>query len=680
MMKPVLLSRRWVLFMALALGAPYLMAAAPEVRSSDDLLDMPLADLLRVEVTSVSKRPQRLSDTAAAVHVITAEDIRRSGARSLPEVLRLAPGVDVAHIGGDRWAVSIRGFADLHANKLMVLVDGRSAYSPVFSGVLWNTLQFPLENIERIEVIRGPGGSIWGANAVNGVVNIITHPAIDMQGTLLSAGYGNDTGGVAVARQGGAWGEHGYVTGFVQGRRGEPGRTVDGSTHDDGFRHLSAGFLGDWQRGSDAWMLGGNLYRARSDGLALVPDPTDPTLAPSGFTRLTPFTEDLSGFNLQARFTRQLAPNSELEVNASWLHEDLDAAVLAREKQDIVDIELQQRLRLADRHDLTWGIGYRRFEDKLSDGLVTRIDPPSESLDFFSLYAQGETPLREDLRFTLGARLDHNDYTGLEFQPTARLLWNVSPAHSLWTSLSQARRIPSRGERSADFRGVVLPPGSLPLPPELAGLPVQTELRAGDDFDSERLTAFEVGYRGQPHERLYLDATTFVHRYRDLRSFSFDPAGLEFAGTHLVLPSHFLNEGELTLRGFELAADWRPLDDWRFQASYAYSDANESSKTALSFVPRNIASLRASWDVNPKTDLDLWLRHVDERPTVGGSTLDAYTTLDLRLAWRPVKGMEISLVGQNLIDSERQEFQSTAPVLLPAQTRRGVYGQVTLEF
>ena len=649
------------------------------VAAAEGFLELSLEDLLNVEIITVSKRVQRLSDVAAAVHVITADDIRRSGARSLPEVLRLAPGVDVAYIGGDRWAVSIRGFTEYLSSKLMVLVDGRSAYSPNFSGVLWNTLQFPLENIERIEVIRGPGGSIWGANAVNGVINIITRPAMDMQGTLVSGGYGNDTGGFAVARQGGAWGELGYFSGYVQGRRGEPGRTLDGGDHDDGFRHLGAGFRGDWERGADAWMLAGNLYRARSDGLGLVPDLTDPTLAPSGFTRLTPFTDDSSGFNLQARFARQLTPDSELEINASWLHEDLDVAFLGREKQDIVDIELQHRLRLAERHDLTWGIGYRRFEDDIADGLVTRVDPPSESLDYFGLYAQGDTPLREDLRLTLGARLDHNDYTGFEFQPTARLLWNVNPAHSLWTSFSQARRIPSRGDRTGDFRGEVLPPGSLPLPPPLDALPVQTELRASDDFNSERLTAFEMGYRGQPHQRFFLEATAFIHRYRDLRSY---PMGdLEFAETHLVLPSYFANQDQLTLRGVELAADWRPHDDWRFQASYAYSDVDQATDTAPSFVPRHITLLRASWDINRQTELDLWLRYVDERPVVGGRPpLESYTTLDARMAWRPVKGMELSLVGQNLTDAKRQEFESVVPALVPAQTRRGVYGQVTLEF
>jgi iron complex outermembrane recepter protein len=656
-----------------------LAAATPAGAIGDDLLTLSLEDLLSVEVTSVAKRTQRLSDVPAAVFVITADDIRRSGARSLPEVLRLAPGVDASSIGGDRWAVSIRGFAEYLSAKLMVLVDGRNAYSPNFSGVLWNTLQFPLENIERIEVIRGPGGSIWGANAVNGVVNIITRPAIDMQDTLLSAGYGNDTGGFAVARRGSALGEHGYVTGFVQGRRGEPGLTLDGREHDDSFRHLSAGFRGDWEQGMDSWMLVGNLYRARSDGLSNVPDPTDPTLASSSFTQLTPFTDDFAGISLHARFTRRLANASELEVNASWLHEDLDSALLAREKQHIIDIELQHRLRLADRHDLIWGAGYRRFEDNISAGILTRINPPSESLNFFSLYAQGETPLHEYLRLILGARLDHNDYTGAEFQPTARLLWNVSPVHTLWSSFSQARRIPSRGERTADFLGTVLPPGSLPLPPPLDAFPVQTELRMSNKFESEQLTAFEIGYRGQLHHRLYLDATAFIHRYRDLRSY---PAGgLEFAGTHLVLPSFLANQGRLTLRGIELVADWRPSDDWRFQASYAYSDVNENLLIGSSFVPRNIASLRASWNVNQQIDLDLWLRHVGERPVAGGGLpVDAYTTLDLRAAWRPTKSVELALVGQNLIGSERQEFESIVPSLVPARARRGIYGQVKLGF
>ncbi len=671
-----------LLCLVLSIWAPRTQADEPVTPADvERYVNLSLEDLLNQSVTSVNKRTQPLSDVAAAVYVITAEDIRHSGATSLPEVLRLAPGVDVAHIGGDRWAVSIRSFTSYLANKLLVLVDGRSAFSPNFGGVIWNTLQIPLANIQRIEVIRGPAGSVWGLNAVNGVINIITKSAKTTQKTMLTAGDGDETGPFFTARHGGQFGKDTYYNFYVQGQHGDGDLTATGDDYHDGFRHLAAGFRADREQGADKRMMTGNIYHVRSDGMGIVPDPSAPL---TGYSSQASFTDDFAGFDLQSNFTRRLSGDSDIQANVSWTHGNLDMVMIAHETQDILDAEFRHRLRLADRHDFTWGVGYRWFSDTISDGLETHIGQSSATLRVASLFAQDEVALGDDLHLTLGARLDQQKYTGTELQPSASLLWHVNPRHSLWTSLAEARRIPSRGERTADFGYGVIPPGTLPVPSPLNALPALTVLRGTSATDSERMDAFEIGYRGQETERLFLDATVYVHRYKDLvAATSLNPNALEIGNGYLILPAPFTNTGTLTVQGLEVSADWRPYDFWHLQASYAYMHTGEyrgADPSFSSFVPNQIVSLLSSWRLNQDTDLNLWLRHVGQRPNYPYPALDAYNSIDLRLAWRPRKGVELSLVGQNLTDAPRQEFTSLVPTFAPARIERGVYGKIRLDF
>ncbi|WP_412852214.1 TonB-dependent receptor plug domain-containing protein [Ectothiorhodospira shaposhnikovii] len=653
----------------------------------EHFLELSLEDLLQQEVISVSRRSQRLSDVAAAVHVITAEDIRRSGARSLPEALRLSPGVDVARVSEDRWAVSIRSHTEYLSNKLMVLVDGRNAYSPSFSGVLWNTLQIPLENIDRIEVIRGPGGAVWGVNAVNGVINIITRSSHAAHGTLVSAGFGNDTGLFALLRQGGPWGEDRSFNVYLQTREGRDSLTETGDDHHDRSDHLSAGFRLDGGQTGDNWMMAGSLFRADSDGIGVVRDP----LSPPTYRRVETITDRFSGVDLQGELIRQTSEHSEIRFNASWSYSDVEAIMLADQQQHIVDLEFQQRLDVPDRHAITWGAGYRWYDDSISGGLTTRFDRPRETLHIASLFAQNEILLNQGLRLSLGGRLDHNSYTSTEFQPTIRMLWNVTPRHSLWTSLSRAKRIPSRGERTADYILTVARPGQFrldrPVDDALANLPIQGEVRGNDAYGSERLTAFEAGYRGHPSPGLYLDLTAFVHRYDNLRSATTvtDPDMLLMGenDAYLIAPTQFINRGELTVTGVELSGDWRAGEALRFQLAYSFNDIGEftgGDRLFSSFIPRHIASLRSAWNIGHQMDMDLWIRHVDRRHQPFLPPLDAYTTMDLRLAWRPERQLELALVAQNLLDSERTEYYSLTPTFLPTQTRRGFYGQIRLSF
>lgn len=662
---------------ALALG----WGAAPVSRAAelDAYAELPLEDLLQVEVSTVSRHAQRLADVAAAVSVITAEDIRHAGVRSLPDALRLAPGVDVAQIGADRWAVSLRGQTDYLANKLMVLVDGRSAYSPNFSGVLWNTLQIPLENIERIEVIGGPGGALWGANAVNGVINIITRPAQATQGTLLSAGYGTAAGGFGVARQGGRLDEDVFYSTYVSTQRGSGLAATGRADRPDGFVDGGAGLRVDARRGGDAWMLTGNLFRSRAGGLGAVPDPLS---AATGYQRGVPLADDFSGLDLHGRLTRLLDDGGELQASLAWSHADLDSSLLAWERQDVVDVDVQHRLPLRAGHGLTWGAGVRGFMDDVRDGAVTHLTRTRESLAVVSLFAQDEIALARTLRLTLGARLDQQKYTGVGVQPSARLLWAPAPRQTLWAAVSQALRTPSRGERTTDYRLGVLPPGT-PLNP--SPLPALLEVRGSGGYGAEHLTAWEAGWRGQPGPGLMLDASLFLHRYRSLRTASGAAPELAPGATYLVLPAVFSNLGEQTVRGVEAAADWRPAPGWRMRAGATFRVTSPFEAGATLFpglfasqVPRRSANILSSWRLGNRTDADLWVVRVGPRDVPGQAALPASTRLDLRLARHLNRRVEVALVGQNILDARHAEYVSFVPGFAPVEVRRGLYGQIRI--
>jgi iron complex outermembrane receptor protein len=638
--------------------------------------DLSLEDLMQVEVTSVAKKPQRLANVAAAVFVISAEDIRLSGATSIPEALRLAPGIDATRISGNRWAVSVRGSADLYANKLLVMVDGRNAYNPAFSGVAWQDFQFPLEDIERIEVIRGPAAAVWGNNGVNGVINIITKSAASTQGGQIVAGLGK--GEFGRARWGGSSKDGDlYYRAYVSAQHADSQRAIPamgGGDGADAFNRAAAGMRFDgYLAGGARWDLSADFYDDRANGTAYF------AAATGDGNR--PVREQHIGTTLRARYEKTLSDGSNLQVQGAFAHSVLEIPYMLVDRRDTLDIDLQHRLRFGERHDVTWGVNYRRSKDDDFGTAAITVNTRSRQLDYYGLSAQDEIRLMEALHLTLGLRMDHNEMTGWEAQPTTRLSWNLLPTQTLWGSLSRASRAPSRGERGFHFnKGFV--PGA-PLPSTLI------VLHGDENFGSEGLRAAEIGLRSQWASNLSTDVVVFHHRYDQLRlsgTPSIDVSRFPLVVTNIPI----INGGEMALRGIELSADWRISPSWRMQLAQTWNDPRRIGFNLVDLagqIPRHISSLRASWTPTTALNFDAWLRHTDARPAPFDQELmrNAFSSFDLRVAWRARKDMELSLTGQNLGKGECKAYSGLLLArenenLIPTCQPRRVVGQIRFEF
>jgi iron complex outermembrane receptor protein len=654
-----------------------LLSAAPafgretgQTEPDPTLLDLSLEELMQVTVTSVSKKAQRLDETAAAVFVINAEDIRRSGATSIPEALRLAPGVQVAAIGQNKWSVSIRGFNTRFANKLLVLVDGRAIYSPAFSGVFWEHNDVPLDNIERIEVIRGPGGSIWGANAVNGVINIITRPAGDTPGGLLSVSAGDELRGAGLARYGWQLDQETHLRLHAHGRSVDPGRDVAGGQGPDDWQTRQAGFRLDATRGSDTYSLHGDVsdYGAGDRILA--------------FTTGAPYASFLGtdgegrSAHLLGRWERTAGKRTH-SLQAYLDHNDNDVGVF-RYRNNTFDLEYQQQIE-AGGHDIVWGLGYRFSSDRANDTPHVFLADNSKRFSLYSAFIQDEiTLVPKRWRLTLGGRFEHNDFTGFEVQPNVRLMWTPSEGDSLWAAVSRAVRTPSRGETSAT--AVVSPPvPPVPFPLATVGDP---------DMDSEILKALDLGWRRQWNPKLTSEVVAFYNRHSDLRGVIPGAFPL-FDGANPYLPLALTNTIGAESYGLELAVDWLPRPDWRLQLNTALFGINDldpmpgvTSNEFIGSTPSHQVSLRSSLDITPRLQWDLWLRHVGKLRGDPSTfeTVPAYTTLDLRLAWKPRRDLQVALVGQNLLDASHPEKIMLNILSAPVEIQRSVYVKVDWKF
>lgn len=661
----------------------YLAAAVPAMaqEASSSLGDFSLEDLMQAEVTSVSKKPQRLANVAAAVHVISAEEIRLSGAQSLPEALRLAPGIDATRDSGDRWAVSIRSFAGRLSNKLLVLIDGRNAYTPAFSGVIWEDFQFPLEDIERIEVLRGPAATVWGTNGVNGVINIITKSAAATQGGQAVIGNGRVEGSYGRVRLGGqnADGSMFYrVYGSVQDANAQ--KAIGGGDGMDSFRHKAAGFRFDgYHSDGSHWDVSGDFHSVRSSIVT--------TLMVPGVVIANPGRENHEGVALRARYEQPLAEGGSLQFQGAYTHNNITIGSFAADKRDTFDFDLQHRFKLGENNDVVWGATYRISSDTMPTMQLVQMDEVSRNTTSYGFFGQDEITLTEVWRLTLGLRMDHNEFTGWEVQPDARLSWNLAPNHTLWGSLSKVARAPSRGEHglsSTFVEGSTVVPfvGSVPI--------LLHTYNPGDT--SERLQANQFGLRSQWAATISSDAVLFSHRYDRLQVYG-SPSSIDLtrlpAYLGVVVPVVAL--GEMTLNGAELSADWRPAPKWRFQLAHTWQHISSATASVLEAggVPGRIASLRASWTPAAQLDVDLWLRHISTRP--GGSpprpfnTRRAFNGVDLRVAWRPQKNIELALVGQNLNDGTCDVYAGiagaeAAPKTLPTCAPRSLTAQLRLDF
>lgn len=664
-------------FLALCIGALLMSPVGQAEEESDNFLELSLEELLNVEVTSVSKSSQKRTEAAAAIYVLTAEDIRRSGARSLPDLLRLVPGLNVAQLTTNTWSVTARGFGGRFANKLLVLIDGRSIYTPLFSGVYWEAHDVVLEDIDRIEVIRGPGGSLWGANAVNGVINVVTKRAEDTQGGLLVVGGGTEEQGFGTFRFGGKIKDRAHYR--LYGKyfnRDNGGTNALGTKANDYWDSGQGGFRIDWDVSErDELTFQGDiveLKQGQSLEAALLTPPFETTLN-------TP--SDYSGRNVLGRWTRTFSEESDLQLQLYYDYYMREDPTLSEERQTI-DLDFQHRFQAGSRNQVIWGAGFRYTVDELANTTFISLTPDSRDDEIFSLFIQDEITILDELRLTIGTKIELNSYSGLEYQPSARLAWTPNERHTVWAAVSRAVRTPSRAEQDIHILSVVFPPD----PSDPSALPTAAVLQGTRNFDSENLLAYEIGYRVSPHKRVALDVAAFYNDYDDYRSLILGTPVLVTVPppAHISLPFFALNTGSATAYGVEVAVDWKVKKWWQLHASYAFMETDISvppgdpiSNTATGDTPEHQAVLQSRFDLPHNVELDATLRYVDTLTALG---IEDYLELDLRLGWRPIEDLELSLVGRNLLESEHFEFSPTFVTQTPTQIQRSVYAQLTWRF
>ena len=612
------------------------------------LVDVPLTELLKrqhINITSVSKKSERLIDAAAAVHVITSEDIRRSGATSFPELLRLVPGMQVAQIDSNKWAISSRGFNAQLANKLLVLIDGRDVYTPLFSGVNWDVQDYPLEDIERIEVIRGSGATLWGANAVNGVINIITKSASKTSGTLVSGLYGNYEEGTVTGRQGFELGEKTHLRTYVKGfQRGES-RDIRREDAHDSWKQLRGGFRLDSEGDENNKLtLQGDIYGGREDRRSFLPTLEEP------FTFQRETEERRRGKNLLLNLQRRLQSGSELNLKTFYDNVQRDNNTLTQDR-NTYDVDFQHTWNISQNNQFIWGLGYRYISDSFGNTEFINFDPKSRDYDIISGFAQNKfTIVPELLSLTVGSKLEHNDFTGIEVQPNIRLLWNVNETSSIWAAVSRSVRTPSRSEHDITLRVQTLPGGIGFL--EQQGL---------DSFESENLLSYEIGFRSLLFEKVLIDTALFFNDYRDVRTLeTATPRIQDGAVIQSILPG---NNGKVNSFGVEFNSDIEITPSWRVVGSYSFINliAQTEEGSADQFfaneegrAPHNQFSIRSQHDLPYDLELDLTLFYVDSLPQ--SENTPSYFRFDTRIGWSPYSWLDIDLVGQNLFQEYHQEF------------------------
>ena len=641
---------RWSVLMVILIAALLSTQETTAKEEDIDLTELSIEELLDLEVTSVSKKSEKWNESAAAIHVITAEDIRRSDATTLAEALRFVPGLAVAQIDASKWAVSSRGFNGQFANKLLVMIDGRTVYTPLFAGVFWEVQDTLLEDIERIEVIRGPGATLWGANAVNGVINIITRDARETQGALLSLAGGSEERGSLAFRHGGRLGGDGHYRVFA--KRFDRDGTVlpDGSDADDDWRGERAGFRIDREKDRFHLTISGEIYDHEIGQGGSIPSFSPP------FQRPIERPIEGRGGHLLAHLERTVAEGRDWSLKLYYDRTEYRSASLD-DQRDTVDLDFQERRRVAARHEIVWGLGYRRIKDREMSTVFASFSDERHQDDLASAFLQDEIRFADGrARLILGSKLEHNDYTGLEIQPGVRALFELPSGDILWGSVTRAVRTPSRGENDVRLNLTVFP-----LPE--VGL-AQLSAFGNRELDSESLMAYELGLRLQPSPMIAVDLTVFWNDYRDLLTLVPGAPFFETAPVpHLVLPLEARNGQDGETAGLEVSLLWDPGKSWHLAAGYTFLelDLEDIPPETVPFLapgdnPQHQAFLRIGIEPTARTEADLMLEAVDRLPS---SAIESRFNLDARWAFHPRPGLELSLLGRNLLDDEEPEFSTT---------------------
>lgn len=661
------------------LALSILAACGVSANAATDLADLNIDQLMNMEITTASKKEQKLSETPAAVYVLTHDDIMRSGATTLPELLLTVPGVEGGAINSHSAAIGIRGLGGQWSNKLVVLIDGRSIYTRTFSGVYWDSYNIPFEDIERIEVIRGANTALWGANAVNGVINIITRNSGATQGTLLRADVGTHANSDLLARQGFQIGERGFARVYASGEKHGNSAGHPTGEADDDWDGSRVGFRADWDSTADTRVMAqADIYRLSSDN-----NPLDSSHLPTNALPIGASAEPTStvhGHSLMLNLTRAYALTSEWSLQLAWSRADRTEFIPIVE--NAYDLDFQHHFQPFDGNDLVWGANIRYRTDETEFKSTFRFLPSAAEDSNSSLFFQDEIALAEGrVLATLGTRFEYDEHNQWVTQPSARVLWNLSSRQKLWAAISRAARTPSRVDRdlAADL------PASFNLP-SIGDVSATLHLRGDSDFKTEEMLSYELGYRLQPVDTVSIDLALYWNRYDKLRVVNL--AGVSFNGSTYDVQLPFTNLMEGDIYGGELVTSWVPTNALRLQAFWSeirldlnstaltpgfnYSDQVNNSS------PKHQLGLRTDWDFANHWSAGLQLKYVAQMDhpynadLLKNQKIPAYVDCDLNLGWQITSQWHVALLGKNLLDNSRLEYSSEAGAK-PTEVRRAAY-------
>lgn len=645
-----------------ALGCAPLVAAPTKPEVPDDLTALSLDDLLNVQVrvTSVTRTSESAQRAPAALFVISQEDIRRSGATSIPEALRLAPGVFVARLDANKWAISIRGANSRFFNKLLVLIDGRTVYDPLHAGTYWDVQDTILEDVDRIEIIRGPGAALWGANAVSGVINVITKEASKTQDSLVGVIAGNEEKEQEYVRIGGKAGEKGHYRIWGKFLERDDFAQANGTDANDGWQALRGGYRVDWApTGRDSMTVAGDVYGGKAEQVTGINEPrTGLRLDSSGI----PF----EGHNTRFKWHRNESEKSDWSLQLYYDRTERTETGF-EELRDTYDLDFQRHLVLEQGRDLVYGFGHRLTADTITNASFITLVPTSYDYDVTSAFFQYRLPLHQDrLQLTLGSRFEYNDYTGFEFHPTARFLWTPSPEEAGWFAVSRAVRTPSRLEH--DLGDILTSPVSV------------ARFADRSRVDSEKLLAYEAGYRTQISKDLNFDAAAFYERFQQLPRVEL-PSGAPFfeplpAPGRLVIPGRLVYDQKGTARGYELFFDYIVNEDWRLALGFSHIALNFQTG-ALAMTPEDKWELRSYLALTDDLELNSTFYRLEK---LRGSLIPGYVRADANLVWHVRPEFDLSLVGQNLLDRSHPEFAGLSGGRGIVEIQRSIFGKATARF
>lgn len=633
--------------------------AEEEANTEQDILSLDLESLMNTSVITASKASERAFDVPAAITVLNSEELRRSGQTTLMEALRMVPGVQVSRISSTSWAISSRGFADEYANKMLVMVDGRSIYSPTFSGVYWDLLNLPLQEVERIEVIRGPGASIWGANAVNGVINIVTKSSKYTQGRQVYAGIGSEEKFFAGGSIGGKFSKGTYRS-YAKHLERENSDFPSGIAQVNDWSRDLAGVRADWESSArDNYTVHGEFQNG-ANGQQLKSSGASPNVA------------QLQQGYLRGLWNHGISKESNTTLSSYLDYTKRDTDILNHEVINY-DIDFTHSFKPANTHELIWGAGYRVSHEAYENTSILSFSPDTSNRQLFNTFAQDKITLGNNWHWIIGSKLEHNDYTGFEFQPTTKITYNPDSDQTLWASVSRAVRTPSRSEDSVT--NTLVHPGYWSV---TTGSPT---------LNAETLSAYEAGYRLSLHSGVVLDFSAYYNDYRDFIALQGGTPYMQ--GSQLIYPYQLDNIGDAQVYGIENSISWQVAPDWKlagyynFAKLFTFTPAN--SKTSIDYeglMPEHTASLRSYYNITKDIELDISLYYVSEMKNIrlnsGKTTIDDYLKTDIHLDWRPTEGLELSLVGLNLFDNHAEFIDSrfySAAAFGPTY-----YGKITVNF